>query len=192
MNIDNDYENFGSAISLLSIVFGRSSPVGVRRVPSAHSGQGQLAGLMALKCGVTCCSDVDKRVTAGCLAVPADARIGGIETLSMKRTMEVSLARSLRSLLAAAALLMAAYAIAASPSLHSGDFPPARLPSLGVSLMEVPQALGFSSQRAPAQSPLRSGRQAEEPLPSGSMGWAFVLAGFGLAGALLRRRFGES
>lgn len=106
--------------------------------------------------------------------------------------MEVSLARSLRSLLAASALLMAAYSIAASPSIHSGDFPPAQLPTLSASLMQVPQALGFSSQRQVAESPIRSARQLEEPVQAGGMGWALLLGGLCLAGALLQRRFGES
>ncbi len=160
-------------------------------MPGVPASQGPSARGLAFECGANCCVDVDKRATAGCLACSGGARIGVIETLSMKRTMEVSLARSLRSLLAAAALLMAAYSIAASPSITGGDFPSSRLPALSAAVMEVPHALGFSSQRQAVESPVRSGRQPEESLPSGGMGWAFLLAGLCLAAALLQRRFGE-
>ena len=106
--------------------------------------------------------------------------------------MDVSLAKSLRSLVAAAALLMGAYSIAASPGVVGGSTQ-VFLPSLGTVLMSVPRSMGFSSSRQPAPPAERSATPAREALSeSDSALWVFGLAGACLAGVLLKRRFGPS
>ena len=107
--------------------------------------------------------------------------------------MEVSLARSLRSLLAAAALLMAAYSIAASPSLSGGGIPQLQLPSLDTVILGVPKSLGFSGNRRPSPPATRSTLPAlNSAAGSGTAWWGLALAGVGLSAALLKRRFSAS
>jgi len=99
--------------------------------------------------------------------------------------MDSSLSRSLRSLLAAAALLMAAYAIAASP----GTSLPGPLMSDSVSLLsDVKQELGFGVDRQRAVALPTPAYRDETGVPvSSALPWAF--AGLCLVVSLAQRRF---
>lgn len=99
--------------------------------------------------------------------------------------MDSSLSRSLRSLLAAAALLMAAYAIAASPGA------PVSVPMMADSvalLTDVKRELGFGVDRLTAGTVASPAQRDETSTPvSSALPWAF--AGLCLVVSLAQRRF---
>jgi hypothetical protein len=102
-------------------------------------------------------------------------------------SMDSSLIRSFRSLATAAALLMAAYAIAASPGSTTIEFPTEGRSGFG--LVDVQQQLTFAPDRSRGPGVTAStgrGGEADMPVVS-SLAWAF--AGLCLVVALAQRRF---
>lgn len=100
--------------------------------------------------------------------------------------MDSSLSRSLRSLIAAAALLAAAYAaIAASPGA-SASVPP--MINSAVLLSDVKQELGFGVARVRSAGADVAVERDDQTMPASSaLPWVF--AGLCLAVCLAQRRF---
>jgi hypothetical protein len=103
-------------------------------------------------------------------------------------SMERSLGRSLKSLVAASALLMAAYAIAAAPDLSFPGQPQSALSALAAPLSDIQRELDFGSARGSVVQSLSSAERDAEP-GAGSPVLAWIFAGVCLSVALAQRRF---
>lgn len=106
--------------------------------------------------------------------------------------MEHSLARSLRSLLAAAALLLGAYGIAATPASAAGPgastTPAWQLASLREPLARVQDRLGLHAVRQPTAILYASHARPSVPAPSHSL-LVWVVAGLCFAVGIAWRRW---
>jgi hypothetical protein len=91
--------------------------------------------------------------------------------------------------MAAAALLMAAYSIAASPETAAADSGAVHLASLGTVLSDVPHSMGFSTQRR--QNLVSVEGDDEIFVVAAGTVWVLLLAVLCVTGAMLGRRFGS-